>query len=307
VVNSGTDITLTYPASPINGTSLSFIAINTGKVKSEFGKTINGLYRVDAYFTKDKHVKLIYAGSTLGWVCPTTDIFNGILQGLMSFWDFNTSLYPLGDYIGGRDLSDTGSASITFTTGLIAGTSAANFNNATANYQLSQSDAPLSPTTISFADTLGFAFLVNLSSGTQPIISQKWSSDSTKYTYAIRAIDSTHIQFSIETGGTGAGVFTATVAVTNAYSTDLLIIATMPVAFTVKSPRVMSLQVGDSTGLSSIVYTAITGDFQTSNAMIVGQSESGNQIVGVVDQIRAYNLELDSNQRNLLWNNGAFI
>lgn len=306
VVNSTTDITLTYPASPIDGTSISFITINTGRVNSQFGTFINGSYRVDAYFAKDKYVKLIYA-STLGWVCPTTDVFNGVRQSLISFWEFNPALYIYGDYVGGRDFVDTGTTPLAFTTGLVAGSNAADFNNATADYQLSQSSIDLSPTTIPWTDTLGFAFLINLVSGTEPIISQKWTSDSTKYTYAIRAIDATHIEFSIETGGTGAGFFTATVAVTAAYGVPLLIIATMPVAWEVKSPRVMSLQVGDSAGLSSVVYTAITGDFQASDSMIVGQTESSSQIVGIVDQIRVYYRELDSNQRNLLWNNGAFI
>lgn len=306
IVNSATDITITYPPSPVDGTPVSFLTINTGRVNAQFGMTINGLYRSDAYFSKDKVLRLIYAGSTLGWVCPTTDVFNGIAQGLLAFWNFGTGgSGSLVSSVGSYTLADTGTTPITYTTGII-GAWALNFDNATADYQVSQSSADLSPTTIPFTDTLGFAFLVNLTSGTEPIISQKWTATS-DYTFCVRAIDSTTIEFSVTTGGTGAGTFAATATVTAAYGVDLLIIVTMPVAYTVKSPRDISIQVGDSAGLGSVVRTVITGDFQTSDDFIIGQTEGGSQIVGVVDQVRAYNFELDSNQRNLLWNNGAFI
>lgn len=305
VVNSATNITPTFPT-PVDGTSISFLTVNAGRVNIPFGTTVNGLYRADAYLIKDKPVKLIYAGSTLGWVCPTTDVFNGIAQGLLAFWNFGTGgSGSLVSSVGSYTLADTGTTPITYTTGII-GAWALNFDNATADYQVSQSSADLSPTTIPFTDTLGFAFLVNLTSGTEPIISQKWTATS-DYTFCVRAIDSTTIEFSVTTGGTGAGTFAATATVTAAYGVDLLIIVTMPVAYTVKSPRDISIQVGDSAGLGSVVRTVITGDFQTSDDFIIGQTEGGSQIVGVVDQVRAYNFELDSNQRNLLWNNGAFI
>jgi len=306
VVNSVSNITPTFPSAPVDGTPISFLTVNTGRVNVPFGITVNGLYRSDAYLIKDKPVKLIYAGSTLGWVCPTTDVFNGIAQGLLAFWNFGTGgSGSLVSSVGSYTLVDTGSTPITYTTGII-GTWGLNFDNATADYQLSQSSADFSPTTVPFTNTLGFSFLVNLVSGSEPIISQKWTATS-DYTFAVRATSSTTIQLSVATGGSGAGTFTATATVANAYGVDLLIIVTMPVAYEVKSPRDISIQVGDSTALGAVVRTVITGVFQTSDDLIIGQTEGGSQIVGVVDQLRAYNVEIDSNQRNLLWNNGAFI
>jgi hypothetical protein len=298
LINSATDIVMSMPSSPVAGTPINWFTVNTGLLRIS-GETINGVYRGDAYFVSDKISRIFYAGGSMEWVCPSDLVLNGIRQAMGSFWDFNSS--SLVDSQGGRDFTDTGSTAITYTTGIV-GAKALNFNNATANYQLSQSDVYLSPQTIAFTDTLSFSFLVNLVSGTEPIISQQWTSDSTKYTYRVRATDSTHIEFSIETGGTGAGVFTATATVAAAYGVPLLIVITMPVEYDVKSPRTMDIQVNNG----AITSTVITGNYQASNPLIIGQSVSGNQIVGVIDQIRAYNAEIDSNQRDLLYNKGAF-
>ena len=69
----------------------------------------------------------------------------------------------------------------------------------------------------------------------------------------------------------------------------------------------ITLQVDNTSTRGTPVVTAITGTFNPAAPFVVGQETSGNQIVAVIDQIRFYSGEsLDTNQKNLLWNAGAF-
>jgi len=304
VVNSPSNITITFPSSPVDGIPIAFFSIGLGRVNAPVG-FINNIYRSNAYFVNGRLTKVVYGGSSLGWVCPPLDILNEIDSALLAFWTFGSGSGSLASSVGSYTFTDTGSTSIVYTTGIIGGY-ALDYDNATNDYQLSQSSDDFDPLNISSSGALTFSFLVNLVSGTEPIISKKWTS-SANYTYCVRATDATHIEFEIKTGGTGAGTFTLSAPVTAAYGVTLLIVATMPVAFSGYSPDTMTLQVSDSTDFGVVYSTAITGVYQTSDSLIIGKTETGSQIVGVIDQLRVYNWSIDSNQRSLLWNNGAFI
>lgn len=70
----------------------------------------------------------------------------------------------------------------------------------------------------------------------------------------------------------------------------------------------ITLQVDDAGAQGTPVTTSISGTFNAADPLVIGQTTAGNQIVAVIDQIRFYSgASLDTVQKNLLWNSGAFV
>lgn len=295
-LDSASALTVTFPATPSVGTPVEITNYNTGAISIDpNGGKINGTTGIQR-LVDGRICKFIYSGATKGWLCFNDDLVRTLYTNLKSFYEFNTSVYVLGDYVGGKDLVDTGTIPLTYTTGLVAGSDAANFDSATAGYKLEQADTQYN---IGASDIKTFTFLININSSTELILSKKETATS-NYCYKIYALDSTTIRFSVTTTG---GTFNADATVTSAYSTLLSIRAEIN-----KAANTITLQVDDAGAQGTPITISISGTFNAADPLVIGQTTAGNQIVAVIDQIRFYSgASLDTVQKNLLWNSGAFI
>lgn len=299
IVDVAADVSLSLPDATgfVGGESVRIKSVGIGETKLDVSSLPSSAIGAINHFVRYQASEITYSASQSAWQFDDAFIYTrSLLAYLSSFWEFDTSRYALGDYVGGADFAGTGSAALTFTTGLVGGgVSAANFDNATAGYRLEQSESKLS---IGANQIKTFTFLINIASSTELILSKKETS-SANYCYKIHALNSTTIRLSVYTTG---GTFNADATVTAAYGVVLAVYAEINT-----KANTITLQVDNTSTQGTPVVTAITGTFNAADPFVVGQETSGNQIVAVIDQIRFYSdKSLDTVQKNLLWNAGAF-
>lgn len=286
LVTTSTKASVTLPSGATEGDFLRFKNIGSGKVVL-FIPDSTQLYtlKLDSYIATKRSVELIYTGSQ--WIFDQGDILYGVEHGLLALFFFSTATPLAAEFNAFTQyfFVDTGSTPLTFTAGALA-PYAPNFDNASAGYRIE----------FSFTDLASgvFAIAVNClnNSSNELIISSKivGSSD---YFYSLRAIDSTHIRFTLTTS-TSSYILDATVA--NAYTQNLII---MTVDFNNNRAK---LKVNNNDEL----ITTISGSVPSFEALVVGQETAGSQFTGVIDRVLIYWRELYPDQEAALWNNGSF-
>jgi hypothetical protein len=284
------DIIATFPSALTEGLTLEFFA-HKGVFTIGGNPALNGRYTTDAIFDTEKQIKLFYMGGADGWVCEPAFVLYGITQDLTGYCTFDSTL--LDSTGNGRTWADTGTTPITYAS------NALNFDNATADYQVTQSAGVVNDIkpSVSFTRYLGFSIIANITSSTGIILSEKITGGG-GYTFTLRALNSTTIEFEVTTSG---GTFTVTQTLTTVYGTPILIFTEINL-----TDSKISLQLGDSATLSAIASTTFTGTFAASDNLVIGQTDSGTQFVGLIKKWRFYQLPLSDRQRSLLFNNGAF-